>query len=155
MWRSRCVFAITARKNGEMEPWLDARYERTTIDKYFFSGHKFADEYVKDFSLLVSDPLTGAAPGSMDPRSEDSSSANWAANDEAGTVPENVNLANYAPWLSRVASGEELPLTQGDAAVAAAGLKEMKMGFGPGGGMEEVNAPKKKKKKAKKAKEEL
>ena len=84
---------------------------------------------------------------------------NWVANDAAGMTADTVKLTGLASFLTSALGGELPPIPQGDAAAPAAGLKEMKMGFGPGanGEMEEVGAEKKprRKKKAKAPKSEL
>ena len=140
--RAKLVFAITHRSadTAAIEHWIAERFERTTINGEFYGqGDKFAAEWAKDFSVIVS---------------ETKSSKNWASNEEGGASPDKLLLANVAPWLMRVARGEEAELAQGDDAAAAAGLKEMKMGFGPDGGMISDMGDGKgpKKKKAKKAK---
>ena len=80
---------------------------------------------------------------------------NWVTNALVGSKADTLDVAALVPYLKAVASGEVPPLPQGSAAATAAGLKEMKMGFGGDGGMEEVGAKKKKKKKAKVARDEL
>lgn len=149
---SKFYFAITERGDGDrLEPWIDERFERTTINGQFYGqGDKFNQEWAKDFSLVVSEIRT---------------KKNWASNEEGGVSPDKLQLINLKSFLERVASGKEKELAQGDAAAAAAGLKEMKMGFGPdGGGMSEISDPadrlkkkgkKKKKAKAKEAKDEV
>lgn len=135
-------FAITER-GGHLDPWLDQRFDRTTIDGQFYGqGDKFNEEWAKDFTLVVSEVRT---------------KKNWATNDEGGVPAEKLQLVNLKPFLERVASGEEKVLAQGDAAAAAAGLKEMRMGFGGEGEPKtEILDPgsKKKKKKARKAKKD-
>ena len=128
-------------RGGRLDPWLDERFDRTTINGQFYGqGDKFNEEWAKDFTVVISEVRTRK---------------NWASNEEGGVSPDHLKLANLKPFFERVASGEEKELAQGDAAAAAAGLKEMKMGFGAGGeAMQEIVEPgaKKKKKKGKKAK---
>ena len=98
-----------------MANWTHNNFERTTIQREFFSGDNFAEKYVKDFTVVVSEPR---------------SAKNWATNVEAGTAPDRLQLERLAPLLTRIADGTEPELAQGDSAAAAAGLKEMSMGFG-------------------------
>ena len=143
---SQYSFAIMDR-GASLHPWLDERFERTTIDGQFYGqGDKFY-AWTKDFSLVISEVRTRK---------------NWASNELGGVLPDKLQLTSLQPLFERVASGKEKALAQGDAAAPAAGLKEMNMGFGPGGGggLKEVPDPahrskaKKKAKKAKKAKAE-
>jgi hypothetical protein len=135
------TFAVTYRNPQRVDPWLSERFDRTTIKREFFNGDNFAQKYAQDFTLVVSDPRRRT---------------NWVDSAEGGVSPDRVQLSNYVPFLERIASGKEPPLAQDDAAAAAAGLKEMKMGFGADGQSKtEVTGEKKKtKKKKRKAKGE-
>jgi len=116
--RERYSFAITHRQPGFVESWIHARFDRTTIDRTFYQADKFADEYVKDFTMLIADPR---------------SARNWVSNLEAGGTPDRIKLDAYAPFLTGVSKDQIPHLAQGDDAAAAAGLKEMSMGFGGSG----------------------
>ena len=61
-------------------------------------------------------------------------------------------MSVYAPFLERVASGQEPELPVGKAAVRSAGLKEMKIGFDGGMDVSDGDDSKKRKRKGKKAK---
>ena len=148
------TFAITRRDDGRVDPWLYNRFDRTTINRTFYQGDKFQSDYASDFTMIVSDVTTlPAAEQNMD--GSIPTTINWASNAEADVSPDRVQLANLAPFLTAIANGEVPPLAQGDDAAPAAGLKEMKMGFGGDGGMggmEELGAKKKAKKGKKKSK---
>ena len=146
------TFAIAHRTEMVIDTWFADRFDRSTIsDPYvangkptFYNKDKFVGEFAKDFTMIVSNV-----------ENED----NWVANDAAGMTADTVKLTGLASFLTSALGGELPPIPQGDAAAPAAGLKEMKMGFGPGanGEMEEVGAEKKprRKKKAKAPKSEL
>jgi hypothetical protein len=135
-----------------IDPWVQQRFERTTIGGKFYSDDTFASEYVSDFTLVVADlsadaimePLEDAVPeGPM----ERATTRNWASNALAGSVPERVDALKWASFLKSIAAGELEPLSQGDRAAKEAGLTEMKMGFG-----EEAGEKRRKKTKRRKGK---
>ena len=144
-------FSIAVANRRPLDSFIAARFDRTTIDRQFFQLDKFESEYVADFTLIVAD-LNDLLPP-FDPHGPPDRPAtrNWATNVLAKSTPDSLDVARWVPFLQGILSGEIAPLAQGDAAAGAAGLKEMKMGFGDNG-MEEVGAPKKKKKKKKKDK---
>jgi len=124
------------------EPWLLERFDRTTVNGKFFG--KFAEEYpLRNFVMIVSNL---------------SSSENWLVESNSGATPEGLDSLAFTSPLQAISDGNMPALPQGSAAAAAAGLKEMAMGFGgdQGGGLMEVgpdgNPIPNKKKKSKKAK---
>jgi len=131
---SSFVFAIGDR--DPMHPFLAHRLEHSTFQGRFAGDF---EQEIKDFMMVV------AAPAEKTP--------NYVSAAQVNQTAESLDAAAYAPFLQRIASGEEVPLIQGDDAPAAAGLRTMSMGFGPDGAsqMEDVTPGAKKAKKPRKA----
>jgi len=140
-----------AERKPRLDNFIMQRFDRTTIDRTFYQGAKFEDEYVKDFTLVIFDLLD--VPPPEDPDHPDYSkepgpptTRNWVTNALVGSTADALDVTKLLPYLKAVAGGDVPPLAQGSAAAPAAGLKEMKMGFG---GPDEADEPKPKKKKKK------
>ena len=133
------TYAFALAEAKPLDPWLAERFDRTTINGKFFGN--FEQDYpMRDFTLIVS---------------ELSSERNWLSTELAGSTPDALEPLHLVTFLSQIAAGDLPELPQKGAAAAAAGLKEMTMGFGPGGttgGFGDEPAKKKKKKKGKKGK---
>jgi len=132
-WSSMFAYSIVDPKR--LPPDIVERFDRVTIKGNFFDPKKLQDEYLDNFMLMVV--------------SYSSSKKVYLSDDVAGVAPDSVDLSAYAPFLERVASGTEPALPIGEAAVKAAGLKEMKIGFD---GNTQIDGDGKRKKKGKKAK---
>ena len=146
---SRSFSISIAERRPRLDMFIANRFDRTTIGRTFYQAEKFEDEFVHDFTVVVVD--LNDVPPPKDPHDFESppgppTTRNWVTNVLARSKADSLDIAKLVPFLKGVVSGEIPPLPQGDAAAPAAGLKEMKMGFG-GDGMEEVGAPKKRKRK--------
>lgn len=142
------LFGFTMLSPRRLPPFLAERLERVAINGSFhqlnaLEGEGGAAGVLRGFDFLVV--------------SASNKEKVWLSQMLHG-VPsaEKLDLSAYAPFLQRVAIGEEAVLATGDAAVKAAGLKEMSLGFGGGAGgmsmMGETDGSPKRRKKAKKAK---
>jgi len=114
------------------------RLDRVTIKGKFLDSKKLQEEYLDSFMLMVV--------------SYTSTKKVYFSDALAGASADSLDLSVYAPFLERVASGQEPELPVGKAAVRSAGLKEMKIGFDGGMDVSDGDDSKKRKRKGKKAK---
>jgi len=144
---------IYSNLNGDarLDPWLANRFDRTTIDRTFYQLDKFESDILAPFLTIVADVTKTNEPPS-DRHPDGTSSTNWLTTELVGSSPDNLDPSRIISWLKSVASGAAPPLAQGSDAAPAAGLKEMKMGFGGDSSMETGDVKKKKKKSKKKKK---